>query len=75
MMLSSVCFYVFAVTAAIIEPAHTAPDPLITPKPRALTEAHLQRRQDDSGPNVYGYIDGDVSECASRSDVLLPFTY
>ncbi|KAI9774258.1 MAG: hypothetical protein M1840_004152 [Geoglossum simile] len=39
----------------------TAPDPLITPKPRAPTAAQLQPRQGDSGPNVYGYVNGDVN--------------
>lgn len=45
-----------------------SPDPLITPKPRAPTKAQLQRRQDDTGPNVYGYINGDVSKGYSHHD-------
>ncbi|KAE9378671.1 hypothetical protein N431DRAFT_525389 [Stipitochalara longipes BDJ] len=44
-----------------ITPVLTAFDPLITPKPKAPTAAQLQKRQDDSGPNVYGYINGDVN--------------
>ncbi|KAK0117516.1 hypothetical protein ONS95_011856 [Cadophora gregata] len=42
--------------------AFAAPDhPLITPKPRAPTAAQLAYRQDDTGPNPYGYIGGDIN--------------
>lgn len=45
-----------------VDLALTAPDhPLITPKPRAPTAAQLAYRQDDTGPNTYGYIGGDAN--------------
>ncbi|PVH79911.1 hypothetical protein DL98DRAFT_532554 [Cadophora sp. DSE1049] len=45
-----------------VDLALTAPDhPLITPKPKAPTAAQLAYRQDDTGPNTYGYIGGDIN--------------
>jgi hypothetical protein len=35
------------------------PHPMITPGPVHIP--HIEARQ-DSGPNVYGYIDGDISK-------------
>ena len=56
MMLSTFLFLCFAGLAL------TAPDhPLITPKPRAPTAAQLAYRQDDTGPNTWGYVGGDAS--------------
>lgn len=52
--------------------ALAAPDhPLITPKPRAPTAAQLAHRQDDTGPNTYGYIGGDASQCKLPTRSLL----
>lgn len=50
------------VLCVFMKSVSTAPDPLITAKPAPPTAAQLQYRRDDTGPNVYGYIGGDVSK-------------
>ena len=43
-------------------PGLTTPISLITAKPNIPTATELKQTQLDSGPNIYGYMNGDVSE-------------
>lgn len=46
--------------------ARASVDPIITPKPQV--PKRLLPRQDDTGPNVYGYISGDASTYEVHSE-------